>query len=111
MRPGRLGFFIPAAGAAAALALASPASAAPRVYTIVLDKMKFGAAPAGLHAGDRIVWVNRDFIRHSATAADRSFDLDLPPGKSAAVVLRKPGVVAVSCKFHPGMKVQINVVK
>ena len=110
MRPGRLGLLIPAAGAAA-LALASPAGAAPRVYTIVLDKMRFGPAPAGLHVGDRIVWANRDFLRHSATAADRSFDLDLPAGKSGAVVLRKAGALAVACKFHPGMKLQLNVAK
>jgi len=110
MRPGRFGLLLGAAAAAAA-ALASPASAAPRVFTIALDKMKFGPAPAGLHVGDRIVWVNRDFIRHSATAADRSFDLDLPAGKSGAVVLRKAGAIVVACKFHPGMKLQLNVAK
>jgi len=109
MRPGRL--VLALAGAAAAAALASPASAAPRVATIVIDKMRFGPAPAGLHVGDRIVWVNKDFLRHSATAADRSFDLDLPAGKSGAVVLRKAGVVAVACKFHPGMKLQLNVAR
>jgi len=109
MRPGRL--VLALAGAAAAAALASPASAAPRVATIVIDKMRFGPAPAGLHVGDRIVWVNKDFLRHSATAADRSFDLDLPAGKSGVVVLRKAGVVAVACKFHPGMKLQLNVAR
>jgi len=110
MRPG--GRVLAAFGAAAAaLALAAPASAAPRVATIVLDKMKFAPAPAGLHVGDRIIWVNRYFLRHSATAADRSFDVDLPAGKSAAVVLRNAGAVAVACKYHPGMKVQLSVAK
>ena len=111
MRPGRLGLLIPAVGAAAALALASPVGAAPRVYTVTLDKMKFGPAPGVLHVGDRILWVNKDFLRHSATAADRSFDVDLPAGKSGAVVLRKAGALVVACKFHPGMKVQLNVAK
>ena len=110
MRPGRLGLIAPAA-AAAALALASPASAAPRVYTVTIDKMRFGPAPGGLHVGDKILWVNKDFLRHSVTAADRSFDLDLPAGKSGAVVLRKAGLVAVACKFHPGMKLQLNVAR
>jgi len=109
MRPG--GLVLALAGAAAAAALASPASAAPRVATIAIDKMRFGPAPAGLRVGDRIVWVNKDFLRHSATAADRSFDLDLPAGKSGAVVLRKAGVVAVACKFHPGMKLPLNVAR
>jgi plastocyanin len=110
MRPGRLGLAGIGAGAAA-LALAPPASAAPRVYTIVIDKMRFGPAPGGLHVGDKIVWANKDFLRHSATAADRSFDVDLPAGKAGAMLLRKPGVVAVACKFHPGMKLQLNVAK
>lgn len=109
MRPGRFALALGACVAAAALA--SPASAAPRVYTIAIDKMRFGPPPTGLHVGDRIVWANRDFLRHSATAADRSFDLDLPPGKAAAVVLRKPGVVAIACKFHPGMKLQLIVAR
>ena len=73
--------------------------------------MRFGPAPAGLHVGDRIVWVNRDFLRHSATAADKSFDLDLPAGKSGAAVLRKPGAIAVACKYHPGMKLQLTVAR
>ena len=52
--------------AAAVLALppASPAAAAPKVHTIVIDKMKFGPVPAGIRSGDTIIWVNRDFLKH-----------------------------------------------
>lgn len=73
-------------------------------YTVIVDKMAFGALPHGLHVGDTIVWVNRDLFRHSATAADRSFDVDLPAGKSVRLTLQRAGSVAFSCKFHPGMK-------
>lgn len=115
MRPGRLGFAYSAA-AAAALALAPPASAAPRVaphkvYTIEMKNMKFGPVPAGLHVGDQIIWANHDFFRHTATAADHSFDIDLMPGKSGKIVLRKPGAIAFSCKFHPGMKGVLTVAR
>ncbi len=108
MRPIRLGSALPAA-AAAALALAAPASAAPRVYTIEIKAMKFAPAPAGLHVGDQIIWVNHDMFRHTATAADHSFDVDLQAGQSGRIVLRKPGAIAFSCKFHPGMKGMLNV--
>ena len=57
-----------------------PASAAPRTHIIVIDKMKFGAMPTDLHAGDRLVWLNKDMFRHTATANDGSFDVDLKPG-------------------------------
>jgi plastocyanin len=108
MRPGRRGLRFPAA-AAAALALAAPASAAPRVftpktYTIEIRNMKFAAAPSGLRPGDRVVWVNHDLFRHTATAIDRSFEIDLQPGQSGGVILRRPGPIPFACKFHPGMK-------
>lgn len=77
---------------------------APATYTIVIDKMAFGPSPSGLHVGDSIVWVNRDLFRHTATATDRSFNLDLSPGKSGQVTLKRAGTVAFSCTFHPGMR-------
>ena len=108
MRPGRPGSALPAA-AAAALALAPPASAAPRVptgktYTIELEAMKFAPAPAGLKPGDRVIWVNHDIFRHSATSVDHSFDIDLPPGGQGGVIIVKPGPIPFACKYHPGMK-------
>lgn len=92
-------------------AMARPPAHRPHNYTVVIDRMQFGAVPAGLRVGDSILWVNRDLFRHTATAADRSFDIDLPPGKSAKTTLRKPGVIAVSCKFHPGMKARLILMK
>jgi len=86
-----------------------PASAAPRTYTVVIDKMKFGAVPAGLRVGDRIVWVNKDMFRHTATAKDKSFDLDLQPGKSGTAIVRKAGAIEVICRYHPGMRAMLKV--
>lgn len=119
MRPGRLGFALPAA-AAAALALPTPGGAAPRVvkaaakarvYTIEIKNMKFAPVPAGLHVGDQIIWANHDTFRHTATAADHSFDVDLQAGQSGKIVLRKPGAIPFTCKFHPGMKGVLNVAR
>jgi plastocyanin len=70
---------------------------------VVIQKMAFGPAPTGVRAGDVIIWVNKDMFRHTATARDRSFDVDLPPGKTARTVVRKPGPVSYYCKYHPGM--------
>ena len=92
------------------LMLMPPASAAPRTHTVVIDKMKFGAMPAGLRAGDRIVWVNKDMFRHTATARDGSFDLDLKPGAKGVSVV-KPGDILVTCRYHPGMKAMLKVAK
>ena len=89
------------AGWAAAATL--PAAARARTHTIVMEKMRFGPSPTGLRVGDTIVWVNRDLFRHTATARNRSFDVDLAPGASGRTILRTPGTVDYICRFHPGM--------
>ena len=94
---------------AAVLVVATSAQAAPRIHTIVLDNMGFGPPPASARAGDVIVWVNRDMFRHTATASDKSFDVDLPPRKEARTVLKKAGVLSYYCRFHPGMTGKIVV--
>ena len=88
-----------------------PASAAPRTHTVVIDKMKFGPVPANLRVGDRILWVNKDMFRHTATARDKSFDVDLQPGAKGVSVVRKAGAISVICRYHPGMKVMLKVTK
>ncbi len=79
------------------------AAPAPKVHTIVVDKMKFGAVPPGARVGDTILWVNRDVFRHTATARDGSFNVDLPAGKSGRIVLKRAGAIAYYCVYHPGM--------
>ncbi len=102
------------AGVGALLPLAPAAAAAPHTYTahsytVVIEKMKFGPLPAQLHKGDAIVWVNRDFLRHSATAADHSFDVDLQPNKAGKTMLNKTGNIAFTCRYHPGMRGVLQV--
>ena len=97
--------FAASAGALLLTVLAgSPAAAAPHTYTIVIDKLKFGSVPANLHKGDTIIWANRDFLQHTATAADHSFDVNLPPGKAGKIVLTKTGSIPFVCRYHPGMR-------
>jgi plastocyanin len=88
------------AGAAVA---AVPASAAPKVYTVTIQQMAFGAVPAGLRVGDAIEWVNDDIFVHSVTARDKSFDLELKPKARARMVVKKAGRFAFYCRYHPGM--------
>ena len=92
-------------------AAASSPSRAAHTYTVVIDKMKFGALPTGLRVGDTIMWVNRDLFRHTVTATDHSFDIDLAAGKSGKIVMKKAGSTAFSCKYHPGMKGRLVVAK
>ena len=88
-------------------ALAAQAEA--QTYTIVIDKMKFGAVPDGLRVGDTIIWQNHDMFRHTATASDKSFDLDLKPKAEGRVTLAASGKIDVICRFHPDMGATLNV--
>lgn len=99
--------FLPPSSTFGAAALA----AAPKVHTVVMDKMKFGPVPRDIRAGDTILWVNRDMFRHTATARDKSFNIDLPAGKSGRTVVTKGGTIPFYCKYHPGMKGQLVVAK
>jgi plastocyanin len=93
------------------LAMMSPAAAAPRVHTVVIDKMAFGPAPSGLRVGDVVLWVNKDMFRHTATARDKSFDVDLAAGASARTVVKRAGTFRYFCRYHPGMIGQMVVAK
>ena len=88
---------------ALALVAAATLSAAATEYAVAIDKMKFGPVPVTLHPGDTIVWQNNDILRHTATARDKSFDLDLPARSSARMTVGAAGNVPFYCKLHPGM--------
>ncbi len=89
--------------------LAVGAWATPKLATILIDNLTYGAPPAHLRSGDRLAWANHDLFRHSATADDKSFDVDLMPGKQAQIVLKHPGVYSYFCKYHPGMRGKLTV--
>ena len=89
----------------------APAEAAPKIHVIAIEQMKFGAVPPGLRVGDTIQWVNRDIFRHTATARDGSFNVDLPPGARGTTKLTRAGAIAFYCKYHPGMTGRLAVAK
>jgi plastocyanin len=78
-------------------------------YQIAIAGMKFSAPPAELHVGDVIVWRNDDIFRHSATARDKSFDIDLPPKSEGRMTIGRAGAVDFYCRFHPAMTGKLDV--
>jgi plastocyanin len=80
-----------------------------RLFVIAVDKLAFADTPKGLRVNDVIEWQNLDIFRHTATAGDESFDVDLPPASRERVVLKRAGKVEYFCRFHPGMKGQLEI--
>jgi plastocyanin len=100
-----------AALAAAPVCALAAKSRAPAVYTVAIAAMKFGPTPGALHVGDTIEWVNNDIFVHSATARDKSFDVELKPKAHVRTTLRKAGTFAFACRYHPGMTGTLVVTK
>jgi plastocyanin len=78
-------------------------------FEIAIAKMKFNPAPVELKVGDVIVWRNDDIFRHTATARDKSFDVDLPPKAEVRMTIGKAGAVDYYCRFHPAMVGKLDV--
>jgi plastocyanin len=97
----------------AVLALADGAAeaAGARTHRIDMQNMRFGPAPANIKTGDTIVWTNRDLVPHTATARDRSFDVVIPAGNSAPIVVHRTGTIAYYCRYHPTMRSSLVIVR
>jgi len=66
--------------------------------------MKFVPGRLEVAAGDRIIWINRDFLPHSVTSQSSGIESgDLGEGKTFSYVLKKPGEIAYICRLHPVM--------
>lgn len=85
------------------LPFAVPAPAAAATHVVVIDQMKYSAVPP-LSVGDTVTFVNKDMFRHTVTAANNRFNLDLMPGARGSLRINSAGRAAFYCKYHPGMR-------
>jgi plastocyanin len=98
--------------AAAVLSAACVSAAAEQApaRTVVIDAMKFSPPTLTVRRGERVVWINKDLVPHTATAA-KSFDSGtLAAGASWSHVVDKTGRHDYVCTLHPSMKGTLVVV-
>ncbi|MGX7872268.1 cupredoxin domain-containing protein [Mesorhizobium sp. ORM6] len=91
----------------AALALMTVPTAAATIQ-VTIDKLVFSPATVEAKVGDTIEWVNKDVVAHTATAKG-SWEVMIPPKKSASLTLKAAGAVDYFCRFHPNMKGHLDV--
>lgn len=99
---------LPALALLSLLAFLSAGAAQAATLNIVIDKMTYAPMRLEAKVGDTIVWTNKDFLAHTATA-NGQWDIMLPAGESGSVTLTKPGAFDYVCRFHPNMKGRIVV--
>jgi plastocyanin len=93
---------------AAGLLALGPAAAV-ETHTVVIEGMQFAPATLTVKRGDTVVWVNRDYVPHTATAG-KAFDSGpIAAGQSWRFVPSGPGRHAVVCTLHPTMKATLVV--
>ena len=96
---------------AAALALGGCAGERKPVrHNVVIHNFVFEPAKVTVHPGDELLFLNRDAVPHTATAADHSWDTGNITANGSAVV-RVNAAGAYRCEYHPTMTGSVAVAK
>jgi plastocyanin len=82
----------------------------PVVHTVTIEAARYEPGRLSIRAGDTVVWVNKDYIPHTVTAAAGRFDSKmLAAGASWRHTLKAKGAFAYACTFHPTMTGTVEV--
>jgi plastocyanin len=87
------------------------ATLASKVYVVTIENMQFNPQKLTVRVGDRVQWVNKDLVPHTATADVKAFDSrSIAPNASWNFVAHHAGEYGYDCIFHPTMKGTLTVV-
>jgi plastocyanin len=95
------------AGALVAVLWTAPAFS--ETITVAMGNVAYAPAKISARIGDTIVWINNDIFAHTATARDKSWDVNILPKKTGTYSVTKAGTIEYYCRFHPNMVGQIEV--
>lgn len=83
---------------------------AAKVYVVEIVDFAFSPSKLDIKAGDIVKFINKDEVRHSATADDDSFDTGLlGQDEAKPITFTKAGEFSYFCSPHPAMKGTIVV--
>jgi plastocyanin len=87
----------------------SPASPAATTQAILMKGIAFAPNQVTVHVGDTLEWANQDIVAHTATARDKSWEVNILPGRNGSMVMKAPGRFDYICRYHPNMTGEIVV--
>ncbi len=87
--------------------LRDPALSAGETLRVSMDSVDYVPKRIDGRVGDTVEWVNRDIVVHTATAQNRSWDVNILPGKTGRMVMKAPGTISYFCRYHPNMTGEI----
>ena len=94
---------------AAAIVLAGAEASAQQTHTITIENLRFEPRILTVKPGDRVIWVNRDLVPHTATAGTSFDSHGIAANASWAYTARTPGRYDYVCTLHPVMKATLIV--
>src|SRR4051812_6320803 len=108
LRPG------PALAFAIAFAMVSVASLSAEPpkppITVTIAGMAYSAPQLSARVGDTVEWFNKDVVDHTSTEKNAAlWNVSIAPGKSAKVVMTKPGTYEYFCRYHSNMTARLMV--
>ncbi|HLU02448.1 MAG TPA: cupredoxin family copper-binding protein [Advenella sp.] len=83
--------------------------AAPAVHVVTIQNMQFMPAALTVRPGEKVMWINKDLVPHTASATDSQFDSgNIAAGASWTYTVKKAGTVHYVCRYHPGMQATLT---
>ena len=89
--------------------MASPIAAVGADHTVVIEAMAFHPASLTVQQGDRITFVNKDLVPHTATSQPRFDSGVIAAGATWRVSPQAAGRYDYVCLLHPSMKAVLVV--
>jgi plastocyanin len=79
-------------------------------HVVKITGFKFVPATIVVKAGDRVTWINRDIVPHTATAKGRGWDTgELRPSESKTLTISEGATENYFCRFHPSMTARLDL--
>jgi plastocyanin len=87
-----------------------PATPAGEVHRVEMKAVDFEPRQITVRVGDTVEWTNGDIVAHTATAKDRSWDVNVLPRRAGRMMMKAAGTVSYFCRYHPNMRGEIAVI-
>jgi len=72
------------------------ATAAGDTHRVQMKAVDYEPRQITVRVGDTIEWMNGDIVAHTATAKDRSWDVNILPRRSGRMVMKTVGTISSS---------------
>ena len=90
-------------------AVVAHAASSPQRHVVEIRDFAFQPAHIVANPGDRVVWVNKDFVPHFISLVDGKWQSDaLEENQSWTLLVEKPGYFDYVCVFHPAMTGKVS---